>query len=96
MAILRAMVMRMTPDIFARQVGALLARPDATPVLASITCPFLVGVGRQDGWSPLAQHAPIAAAVPGARLAVFENSGHMAPLEAPAAVTEALVDWMAS
>jgi pimeloyl-ACP methyl ester carboxylesterase len=54
----------------------------------------LVGVGRQDAWSPLAQHEAIAAAIPHARLVVFENSGHMAPIEAPEAVTAALREWL--
>jgi pimeloyl-ACP methyl ester carboxylesterase len=54
-----------------------------------------VGVGRQDAWSPLAQHEAIAAAIPGARLAVFEECGHMCPAEAPDQVNAALRDWLA-
>jgi pimeloyl-ACP methyl ester carboxylesterase len=91
---LRAMVERMTPEIFARQIGALLGRPDAAAILPSIACPVLVGVGRQDSWSPPEQHADIASAIPHARLVVFEESGHMSPVEAPEAVTAALVEWM--
>jgi pimeloyl-ACP methyl ester carboxylesterase len=93
---LRAMVLRMTPAIHARQIKALLTRPDAEAVLPTIRCPVLVGVGRQDAWSPLSQHEAIVAAVPQAKLVVFENSGHMAPIEAPAAVTAALRDWLAA
>ena len=93
---LRAMVLRMTPAIHARQIKALLTRPDAEAVLPTIRCPVLVGVGRQDAWSPLAQHEAIVAAVPQAKLVVFENSGHMAPIEAPEAVTAALRDWLTS
>ena len=44
----------------------------------------------------LAQHEAIVAAVPQAKLVVFENSGHMAPIEAPEAVTAALRDWLAA
>jgi pimeloyl-ACP methyl ester carboxylesterase len=94
MPALRAMVGRMTPEIFARQVSALLARPDAAAILPSIVCPVLVGVGRQDGWSPPEQHAEIASAIPHARLVIFEDSGHMSPVEAAEAVTAALVEWM--
>ncbi|MHB8285019.1 MAG: alpha/beta fold hydrolase [Caulobacteraceae bacterium] len=92
---LRAMVLRMSPEIYLNQVTALLGRADAGPLLGQIACPVLVGVGRHDAWSPPAQHAPIAAAIPGARYVVFEDAGHMAPLEAPAAVTQALRDWLA-
>ena len=64
---LRAMVLRATPAQHHRQIKALLDRPDARPLLPTITCPTLVMVGRQDRWSPLAQHEEMAAAIPGAR-----------------------------
>ncbi len=91
---LRAMVMRATAAQHARQIKALLSRPDATPLLGTITVPTLVIVGRQDEWSPVDQHEAIAGAIPGARLAVIENSGHMVTLEQPAVVAAMLVDWM--
>lgn len=91
---LTAMVCRATPEIFERQVRALLARPDAAAVLPGIRCPTLVACGRQDAWSPLSQHEPIAAAIRGARLAVIEDSGHMSTVEAPGAVTGLLLDWV--
>ncbi|MCC8535423.1 alpha/beta fold hydrolase [Xanthomonas axonopodis pv. poinsettiicola] len=89
-----AMVRRQRVQSFAGQVTALLERPDAAPVLAQIRCPTLLGVGRQDAWSPLARHQDMARQIPGARLVVFEDSGHMAPVEAPVAVTAALRDWL--
>lgn len=92
---LRAMVMRATPALHHRQIKALLDRPDARPLLPAIACPTLVMVGRQDRWSPLAQHEEIAAAIPGARLVVIEDSGHMSTVEQPDRVTAALVDWLA-
>jgi len=94
MAPLKAMVMRATPEQHLRQIRALLDRPDARPLLGSIVCPTLVMVGKQDRWSPLAQHEEIAAAIPGARLAVIEDSGHMAPAERPDQVSHVLLDWL--
>ncbi|MBB4655821.1 pimeloyl-ACP methyl ester carboxylesterase [Xanthomonas sp. F14] len=91
---LMAMVQRHSVQTYAGQIEALLERPDAAPVLAQIRCPTLLGVGRQDVWSPLAQHQQMARQIPHARLVVFENSGHMAPLEAPAAVSAAMRDWL--
>ncbi len=73
---------------------ALLARPDAAMLLPRIDVPALVGVGRQDEWSPVAQHAVIAAGIAGARFIVFEYAGHMAPVEAPEQVSRALLDWL--
>jgi pimeloyl-ACP methyl ester carboxylesterase len=91
---LKAMVMRANPDQHRRQIRALLDRPDARPLLPAITCPTLVMVGRQDRWSPLAQHEEIAALIPNATLVVIEDSGHMAPVEQPEAVTRALLAWL--
>lgn len=94
MAPLRAMVLGMTPDIYRGQITALLNRPDAAKGLSAIRCPTLVGVGRQDRWSPPAQHEPIAAAISGSTYVVFEDSGHMTPFEVPEQVTSALMDWL--
>ena len=91
---LREMVQRKTPEIFANQQNALLNRPDAMPALASITVPTLVGVGREDLWSPVAQHQEMVAAIPGAKLVIFEESGHMSTVENAPAVTAALRDWL--
>jgi pimeloyl-ACP methyl ester carboxylesterase len=91
---LRDMVMRATPESHARQIGALLNRPDATALLGTITVPTLVVVGRDDEWSPLAQHEQIAAAISGARLVVVENSGHMVTVERPDEVTALLREWL--
>jgi pimeloyl-ACP methyl ester carboxylesterase len=94
MADLFSMVERMTPEIFETQIIALLGRRDAAEVLPLINCPLLVGVGRQDVWSPPSQHEDIVAAVPHSRYVIFENSGHMSPVEAPEAVTAALCGWL--
>jgi pimeloyl-ACP methyl ester carboxylesterase len=90
-----AMMSRKTPEIFAAQIKALLGRPDATALLATIGCPTLVLCGRKDTWSPLEGHREIAAAIPHARLAVIEHCGHMAPMERPEEVTAALSSWFA-
>lgn len=91
---LYAMVERMNPAIHLAQITALLHRPDAAPLLSQIGCPVLVGVGENDRWSPPDQHRLIAAAIPGAQMTIFAGSGHMAPMEAPAAVTAALEEWL--
>jgi pimeloyl-ACP methyl ester carboxylesterase len=94
MARLAAMVGRATPQLFQRQIGALLTRPNAHRGLAAIPCPTAVIVGRQDAWSPLAQHEEMAALIPHAWLTVIEDCGHMSPVEQPEAVTEALAQWL--
>jgi pimeloyl-ACP methyl ester carboxylesterase len=94
LAPMKAMVLRATPEQHERQMRALLNRPDPRALLPTITCPTLVMVGRHDQWSPLAQHEEIAALIPGARLAVIEDAGHMTLMEQPAASAAVLVDWL--
>lgn len=86
---------RSSPEIFAAQIKALLSRPDATPLLATITCPTLLLCGRDDAWSPPARHEAMQQAITGATLVVLEQCGHMSTLEQPEAVSRAFTDWMA-
>ena len=88
------MLERSSPEQFAAQIQALLSRPDAGLGLAAIRCPTLVLTGRQDLWSPPAQHECMAQAIPGAELVIIEDSGHMVMLEQPEAVTAALRGWL--
>jgi len=81
-------------DTFAAQIRALLARPDAGPLLPRIAVPALVLCGREDSWAPLSAHEAMAAAIPGSRLVAVEQCGHMAPMERPHAVAAALGQWL--
>ncbi len=90
-----AMIERSSPEIFAAQIRALLARPDATDVLTAIRCPTLVMCGRQDAWSPLARHQAMAGLIQGSQLTVIEDCGHMSPMEQPAEVAARLSEWLA-
>ncbi len=85
---------RKSPDVFEAQMKALLARPDATPVLHKIQCPALFLSGREDAWSPPAAHEKMAASVPTSKLVVVPDSGHMSMMEQPAAVAAAMRDWL--
>jgi len=83
-----------TPDKFAAQIHALLYRPDATDVLATVDCPTLVLCGEQDTWSPWARHSEIAERIRGSTLVSVADCGHMSTLERPEAVTAALGSWL--
>jgi pimeloyl-ACP methyl ester carboxylesterase len=89
------MMSRKTPDIFAAQEQALLSRPDASDVLSQIRCPALLLTGREDGWSPPAQHAAMAERIPRSRLVIVPDCGHMSMLERPGEVSSALGAWLA-
>jgi pimeloyl-ACP methyl ester carboxylesterase len=83
-----------TPDLFETQMLALLARPDARPLLSQIRCPALVMTGCDDAWSPPARHQEIAAAIPGAVLALIPKCGHMSTMERPEEVSEVMRNWL--
>lgn len=89
-----AMFAEKSATIFEHQIRALLNRRDGTPVLQAIGVPALVLCGAQDSWSPLAQHQAMQALVPAASLAVIDEAGHMAPMEQPQAVAQALLQWL--
>lgn len=88
-----AMIERQTPTAFAAQIRALLNRPDASNVLPTIACPTLLLCGRQDTWSPLARHETLVGLIPGSRLEVIEDCGHMSTMEQPARVSAVLHRW---
>jgi len=92
---LRQMCLRAGLAKFENQMTALLERPEVRSLLGEIACPTLVGVGSDDAWAPVGQHREIAAAIPGATLAVFDRARHMSPVEAPDQVAAALRQWLA-
>lgn len=90
-----SMFERKNPDIFACQIKALLDRPDGSDVLRAITVPTLVMCGRQDTWAPIAQHKAMQVLAPCAELEVIDEAGHMAPMERPDEVANAIERWLA-
>lgn len=91
---LRAMVLRHDARIHERQIHALIGRPDAAAYLPEITCPILLLVGSDDGWSPVPQHRKIAELAPDTYLRVIEGAGHFLPAEKPAETVAAITDWL--
>ena len=93
-ASLREMCVSAGLERYEDQMTALLERPDARALPATIRCPTLIGVGSDDTWAPVDQHRAMADAIAGARLVIFEHAGHMTPAEASDQVTAALRDWL--
>jgi pimeloyl-ACP methyl ester carboxylesterase len=93
-AINRRMAEDTGADAFVRQQLAIMSRPDSRPGLAAIRAPTLVLVGDGDELTPPALAQEITAGIPGTRLVVVPDSGHLSTLEQPAAVNNALVEWM--
>jgi pimeloyl-ACP methyl ester carboxylesterase len=93
-AIVRQMIAETGPEAFVRQLQAIMSRPDSRPLLASIRCPTLVLVGDADVATPPELNKEIADGIPGAKLVVIPDSGHLATIEQPEAVNAALVEWL--
>ena len=91
---LYAMTLSAGLPVFEAQIEALLNRPSVDALLPTIACPTFAMVGRQDQWSPVAQHEAIVAAIPGAQLRVVEGAGHMMPAEAPEAFNQIVREWL--
>ena len=85
---------RVGVDGYAREQEAIINRPDSRPGLPAIRCPTLVLCGRQDLLTPPALHEEMAAAIPGARLVLLEDCGHLSAMEQPQAVTALMRDWL--
>jgi pimeloyl-ACP methyl ester carboxylesterase len=64
--------------------------------LASITQPALLVHGREDMLVPLSMSAWLSDQIPGARLEVFEDTGHLPMIERPARFNELLLEFAAA
>ncbi|MFN0313970.1 MAG: alpha/beta fold hydrolase [Burkholderiales bacterium] len=94
--VIREMAEGVGVEAFLRQQQAIMARPDFRPGLGAIRCPTLLICGRQDALTPLEFHEEIAALIPGARLEIIEDCGHLATLERPQAVNALLREWLSA
>jgi pimeloyl-ACP methyl ester carboxylesterase len=75
----RALDRSVNPDGMARQMVAVVASGDRTPLLRKIACRALVIHGAADPLVPVACGVDTAAAIPGATLHVIEGMGHDLP-----------------
>lgn len=88
------MICRSTPEDHEKQIKALVSRPDATPLLATIKCPTLVLCGEDDAFTTPSVHAQMTAAIPGAQLTIIPDAGHFVSMEQPALFNAALRSWL--
>jgi proline iminopeptidase len=71
-----------------------LPRFDLEEAIRQVSVPTLVLVGRHDPQAPLPNSERIAAAIPGARLVIFEQSGHFPYIEEPETFRAALQQFI--
>jgi pimeloyl-ACP methyl ester carboxylesterase len=92
--LLRDMASETGADAFVRQQKAIMSRPDARPLLASIRCPTMVLVGDGDRLTSPDLSQEICAGIPEARLVVIPDCGHLSTVEQPMVVNAALAEWL--
>jgi pimeloyl-ACP methyl ester carboxylesterase len=92
--IVGAMALAVGKDAFKRQEAAIIGRIDSRPTLKDIRCPTLVIAARNDALMPVELLKELADGIPKARLAIVEDSGHMASLEQPERVAALVREWI--
>jgi pimeloyl-ACP methyl ester carboxylesterase len=87
----RQMIAATDPQGLANTQIAIAKRPERLNVLANLTCPILVGAGKDDQINPPAAAQAMAKANSGTHLVFIPGAGHMPMLEAPRTLGALLV-----
>lgn len=89
--IVARMASELGPEIFEQQSRAMMSRSSMEPVLETIECPTLILAGQDDIICPVALHQDMADKIPRAEFKILADCGHIATLERPELVNEALL-----
>jgi 3-oxoadipate enol-lactonase len=92
-AAMRAMIASTPPEGYAACCQA-IERMDLESSLPSMAAPTLVVVAAEDPSIPPDHGRRIAAAIPGARLAIVEDAAHLANVERPDEITRLMLDHL--
>lgn len=88
---------RIGKDSFVRQQRATVSRIDSRPYPAGITPRrTMVLCGREDVLKPLEVHTEMVAAIPGSKLVVIDECGHLSRMAQPKLVSDAMRGWLRS
>ncbi len=83
------------PLMYEAQQEAIIGRPDSRPDLAGIDVPTLIIVGEGDEITPPEVAEEMRKGIAGSQLVTIPRAGHMALLEQPELVHDALRAWVA-
>jgi len=90
----REMILATDPRGIAAAQRGMAERADARADLPALGLPALVVVGEHDAISTRGEMSALAAEIPGARFVQVAGAGHTSPMEEPAAVTAALLEFL--
>ncbi|GLS86922.1 hydrolase [Cypionkella aquatica] len=95
MALVQDMALGLGEGVFIRQSRALQRRPDQQKTMRRVKLPVLVIAGESDTLVPMRRQEFTANLMPYGKLLVIEGAGHLASLEQPEAVSEAIAAFLA-
>ena len=73
---------------------AMMLRQDSTDTLATIDVPTLIIVGEEDVPTPVKEARAMQQKIPGSRLEIISQAGHLAHMERPAAFNHLLTEFL--
>jgi pimeloyl-ACP methyl ester carboxylesterase len=90
-------MMEESPDsMMARSLEAMAGRPDSLSLLPRISVPTLIVAGAEDKVMPMISAQALKSGIPGSRLAVIDEAGHMVNMEEPEAFNSELREFLDS
>jgi pimeloyl-ACP methyl ester carboxylesterase len=93
---LHAIMTACPPETIENALAAMRDRPHQVAALATISTPTLVVVGEGDAITPVSMAQTMHKGIAGSRLAVIQGAGHMAPMEQPSQVNQAIRQFIQS
>jgi len=75
---------------------AMIARPDSTSTLSTIDVPTLIIAGSEDAVTPPRDARTLHTAIPGSRIEILQQAGHLSNVERPAAFNTVVTEFLAS
>lgn len=88
------MILANTPEGVADALLAMAARRDSSDLLGAIRVPTLVVAGEEDTFIPVAEARAMQGKIPGSRLEVIPQAGHLVNLEQPARFRKVLEQFL--
>jgi 3-oxoadipate enol-lactonase len=92
----RRVMMTTDPRGISAAARGMAQRPNMVGRLGQIDCPTLVIVGERDAISTPEEMRAIAQAIPHARLVEIAGCGHMSPMEKPAELSAAILEFLSA
>ncbi|MGM7724277.1 alpha/beta fold hydrolase [Metabacillus sp. Hm71] len=88
------MAKKIGKDAYINQLKAVMGRLDQRPILATIKCPTMVIVGKEDRVCPIQMSEFIAENIATSCLEIIDKCGHLSTLEQPEIVSILLRKWL--